>query len=127
MDRETFESIVIEALDSLPPEFARYLTNVEVRIEARPSREQRRALGLRPWQTIYGLYEGVPLTERTDGDPLIPDVITIFQAPLVRDFPSRDALRERCGARCCTKSPTFSASAMSGCTNWTPTEDVDAR
>ncbi|MBO9323920.1 MAG: metallopeptidase family protein [Roseiflexus sp.] len=94
MDRKTFESIVIEALDSLPPEFARYLTNVEVRIEARPSREQRRALGLRPWQTIYGLYEGVPLTERTDGDPLIPDVITIFQAPLVRDFPSRDALRE---------------------------------
>ncbi|MCS6840365.1 MAG: metallopeptidase family protein [Roseiflexus sp.] len=94
MDRETFEAIVVEALDSLPPEFARYLKNVEVRIAMRPSREQRRALGLRPWQTIYGLYEGVPLTERTGGEPLLPDVITIFQAPLVRDFPSREALRE---------------------------------
>ena len=35
MDTETFESIVVEALDSLPPEFARYLENVEIQIERR--------------------------------------------------------------------------------------------
>jgi predicted Zn-dependent protease with MMP-like domain len=94
MDRETFEEIVAEALDTLPPEFARHLENVEVHVALRPDREQRRAAGIKPWQTLYGLYEGVPLTERVGGGPLLPDTITIFQEPLTRAFPSRDALRE---------------------------------
>jgi predicted Zn-dependent protease with MMP-like domain len=93
MDAETFESIVVEALDSLPPEFARYLDNVEIQIEQRPTRAQRRELGLKPWQTLYGLYQGVPLTERSGGSPLMPDVITLFQEPLERDFLGREQLR----------------------------------
>jgi predicted Zn-dependent protease with MMP-like domain len=93
MDAETFESIVVEALDSLPPEFARHLDNVEIQIERRPTREHRREVGLKPWQTLYGLYQGVPLTERTGGSPLMPDVITLFQEPLERDFPGRSQLR----------------------------------
>ena len=93
MDRNSFEAIVAEALDSLPEEFVRHLANVEVQIERRPDREHRRALGLKPWQTLYGLYQGVPLTERVGGGPLLPDLITIFQEPLERDFPNREALR----------------------------------
>jgi predicted Zn-dependent protease with MMP-like domain len=93
MDRESFATIVAEALDSLPEEFTRHLGNIEIQVEWRPSREQRRAAGLKPWQSLYGLYEGVPLTERTSGGPLLPDVITIFQEPLERDFPGREALR----------------------------------
>ena len=94
MDRATFEAIVAEALDKLPPEFARYLENVEIHIALRPTREHRRAVGIKPWQTLYGLYEGVPMTEREGRDPLLPDTITIFQEPLTRDFPGGDALRE---------------------------------
>ncbi|MEN9937226.1 MAG: hypothetical protein RLZZ387_3805 [Chloroflexota bacterium] len=94
MDSVTFEVIVAEALDTLPPEFARHLENVEIHIALRPDRYQRRAAGIKPWQTIYGLYEGVPLTEREGGGPLLPDTITIFQEPLTRDFSGRDALRE---------------------------------
>ena len=93
MDADTFESIVVEALDTLPPEFARYLENVEIQIEPRPIREHRRAVGLKPWQTLYGLYQGVPLTDRTSGAVLMPDLITLFQEPLERDFPGRDRLR----------------------------------
>ena len=48
---------------------------------------------LAPGQTLYGLYQGVPLTERAGGAPMLPDVITIFQEPLERDFPSLDLLR----------------------------------
>ncbi|MBC8077761.1 MAG: metallopeptidase family protein [Chloroflexales bacterium] len=88
-----FEQLVVEALDELPPAFARYLENVEVLVAARPTREQRRALGLKPWHTLYGLYEGVPLTERTGGALVLPDVITLFQSPLERDFPSRAGLK----------------------------------
>jgi predicted Zn-dependent protease with MMP-like domain len=93
MDRDTFESIVVEALDTLPDEFARHMANVEIQIEARPTREHRRTLSLKPWQTLYGLYQGVPLTERVGGGPLLPDMITIFQEPLERDFPDHEALR----------------------------------
>jgi predicted Zn-dependent protease with MMP-like domain len=95
MDRDAFESIVVEALDSLPEEFARLLVNVEVRIERRPTQEHRHATGLKPWQTLYGLYQGVPLTKRAGGAPLLPDIITIFQEPLERDFPHRDDLRNQ--------------------------------
>lgn len=95
MDQGSFETIVAEALDSLPDEFARHLTNVAVQIELNPSSEQRRALGLRPGQTLYGLYEGVPLTERGGLGPLLPDMITIFQEPLERDFPEREGLRRQ--------------------------------
>jgi predicted Zn-dependent protease with MMP-like domain len=93
MDANTFESIVVEALDTLPPEFSRYLENVEIQIEARPTREHRRAVGLKPWQTLYGLYQGVPLTVRSSGAVVMPDLITLFQEPLERDFPGRDRLR----------------------------------
>jgi predicted Zn-dependent protease with MMP-like domain len=93
MDAETFESIVLEALNTLPPEFARYLENVEIQIEARPTPAHRRAVGLKPWQTLYGLYEGVPLTVRSSSALLMPDLITLFQEPLERDFTGLKQLR----------------------------------
>lgn len=95
MDHDVFESIVVEALDTLPEEFARLLVNVEVRVEPHPTREHRHATGIKPWQTLYGLYQGVPLTRRAGGAPLLPDVITIFQEPLERDFPNRNDLRDQ--------------------------------
>src|SRR5262245_13098333 len=92
-EAQTFEELVLAALAEVPPALAGYLGNVEVLIERRPSREQRRRLGLKPWHTIYGLYEGVPLTERDSQMIALPDVITIFQEPLERDFPRPAALR----------------------------------
>jgi predicted Zn-dependent protease with MMP-like domain len=86
---------VVEALDSLPPDVGRYLANVEVLVARRPSREQRRAVGIRPWQTLYGLYDGVPLTERSSDGMAPPDTIVIFQDPLERDFRTAAELREQ--------------------------------
>nr|WP_322511959.1 metallopeptidase family protein [Chloroflexus sp.] len=91
MKKPEFADLVAEVLANVPPAFARHLATVEVVIAPRPSREQRRALGLKPWQTIYGLYEGVPLTEEHDA----PAIITIFQEPLERDFRTTAALREQ--------------------------------
>lgn len=95
MEVEEFEQLVVEALESLPPAFANYLDNVEVIVERRPSREQRRALGVKPWQSVYGMYDGVPLTMRQSGSLAPPDAIVIFQEPLERDFRSPAALREQ--------------------------------
>lgn len=93
MDSARFEQLVIEALDSLPDEFAAYLENVEIIVERRPTREQRRMLGLKPWQSVYGMYHGVPLTERASDLLVLPDTIVIFQEPLERDFRTAEALR----------------------------------
>ncbi len=95
MDAETFESTVAEALDSLPPEIGRYIQNVEVIVEEYPSHEHRRAVGLKPSQTLYGLYQGVPLTKRHGIGPLLPDTIIIFRGPLLRDFPNHLALQQQ--------------------------------
>jgi len=93
MDRDAFDALVVEALDSLPDEFARHMVNVQEELAAARLRRHRRAVGIKPWQRLYGLYEGVPLTQRVGGDPLLPDLITIFQEPLEQDFPGREALR----------------------------------
>jgi len=95
MDNSDFEQLVVDALESLPPEFTRYLENVEVIVERRPTGEHRRRVGLKPWQSLYGLYEGVPLTRRNHFGVQVPDTIILFQEPLERDFPTASALQSQ--------------------------------
>lgn len=95
MNSEAFEQLVVEVIASLPADFARHLANVEVIVERRPGREHRRALGIKPWQTVYGMYDGVPITERHDALIVTPDTIVIFQDPLERDFGTGAQLREQ--------------------------------
>jgi predicted Zn-dependent protease with MMP-like domain len=86
---------VIAILDRLPKRFREGLRNVEIVVEKRPSAELLRAEGLDPRRdTLYGLYQGVPLPERSQFDlPMLPDKITIFSEPLLEDFPDHEELR----------------------------------
>ena len=90
-ETEEFEKLVERALDDLPPEFLELLDNVAVLVEDWPDYSTPLAGG----GTLYGLYEGVPLTERgTLYSGALPDRITIFRGPLERDFPP-EALRDQ--------------------------------
>lgn len=83
METERFEQLVARAIEELPEEFRERLENIDIVVEDEPSPAQRRAEHLRPRDTLLGLYEGVPLTERTQGyDLVMPDKITIFQRPI---------------------------------------------
>ena len=83
MRGEEFERLVAEALEELPEEFQKRLDNVDVVVAAEPTREQVKRAGVGPHQTLFGLYEGVPLTKRDRGYHLVlPDKITIFQRPI---------------------------------------------
>jgi len=84
-------------LERLPEEFRSRLSNVEIVVEKRAKRNQLKAMGLDPQQdTLYGLYEGTPLPERSALEPpLLPDKITIFSEPLLRDFPNPSELRKQ--------------------------------
>lgn len=78
-----FEAIVAEAMDKLPERFWQHAKNVAVVWADEPSAEQRAKMKLRPYESLFGLYEGIPLTRRGDGYNLVlPDKITIFKNPI---------------------------------------------
>jgi predicted Zn-dependent protease with MMP-like domain len=83
VERERFQELVAEALDSLPEQFRERLENIVVVIEDWPHRAQLAGLGIRRRRDLLGLYEGVPLTKRSVWHPVeLPDKITIFQKPI---------------------------------------------
>jgi predicted Zn-dependent protease with MMP-like domain len=80
------------ALEELPAQYAEALTNVIFRVERAILPRDRRRLDLGN-ATLYGLYEGVPLTQRgTAYDRVLPDRITLYWGPLLRDYPDEDEL-----------------------------------
>jgi predicted Zn-dependent protease with MMP-like domain len=84
-------------LDELPEEFRDRLENIAIVVQKRPTKSQLEAMGFDPHEdVVYGLYEGVPLPERSFLDPpILPDKITIFSEPLLQDFPDREELKEQ--------------------------------
>jgi predicted Zn-dependent protease with MMP-like domain len=101
--RQRFARVVGRALDDLPPEVVAMLDNIDIIIEDEPTAEQL-ALGRGYPEsregttngdsgTLFGLYEGVPLTRRgTDYHLVPPDRITLFRGPLQRAFTSPQSI-----------------------------------
>ena len=96
MDYREIKKEVGRVIERLPRSFRERLLNVEFVVEERPSIELLRAEGLDPrHDTLYGIYQGIPLPDRSSLDPpLLPDKITIFAEPLLEDFPDPEELRE---------------------------------
>lgn len=95
MDRKAFEQLVGDAIDDLPAEFREKLKNVAVIVEDYPSEELLEQMEVPPGDTLFGLYEGIPLTERASfAEPLYPDRIYIFQRALEEQCLSPDEVKE---------------------------------
>jgi len=83
---EEFEDSVQVAVDTLPGDLRKAMSNVAIVVEDEPP----------PGQPLLGLYEGVPLTRRTSyygGVP--PDKITIYRGPLERHYGHDAALLQQ--------------------------------
>ena len=81
----TFEDHVRSALDSLPPKLRDAMSNVEIVVEDENPEEQ----------DLYGLYLGIPLTERDEGYAgVLPDKIEIYRIPLEEEFGDDPAVLE---------------------------------
>ena len=95
MEREEFETLVTEALDELPEQFAKYMENVQVVVEDEPSPDLIRNMGMSPGRdTLFGLYQGVPIDRRGFGfGNHLPDKITIYFLPLLRACRTPDRIR----------------------------------
>ena len=89
---QEFDSVIQAALATLPAQFAELMSNVVITVEPYANEEW---LDGAPREEVFGLYLGVPLTERSFDDPYhLPDQIFLFQAALEAAFPDRDALCE---------------------------------
>ncbi len=94
LPRAEFEQLVAAALDDLPPFFHEKMSNVEVIIEAWPTHDDLRVAGVTTGQTLLGLYQGVPLTQRGAHYQLtLPDRIAIFQGPIEQAYRTPEAIR----------------------------------
>lgn len=83
VDGKTFDAMVQKAIASLPQKFRNALDVVRVEVRDRPTSMQLESVGLTEEELLLGLYEGVPLIERTVNDaPRPPDVIYLFREDL---------------------------------------------
>jgi predicted Zn-dependent protease with MMP-like domain len=83
MTRDAFQLLVDAALETIPAEFRTALDNIAIVIEDEPTPDQLDQVDIEPPDTLLGLYEGTPLTERewAHGN-VLPDKITLFQGPI---------------------------------------------
>lgn len=79
-----FQQLVAEALDALPAEIGSHIENVAILIEDEHSEEE-----------LYGLYEGIPQSERDDyGGLVLPDRITLYRLTLCADSNDLEDLKD---------------------------------
>ena len=94
MDRPAFEKLVEKALERLPKKFKKKLQNIMIEIEDRPAREVLDDMGIESG-TLFGLYQGVPLTEREwNFGNVLPDRIIIYQEPIELAASSSEEIEE---------------------------------
>jgi predicted Zn-dependent protease with MMP-like domain len=92
--RAAFERLVNEAVMLIPLRFRQEIKNLALVVEDEPSPQLLASMDIEPPDSLYGLYEGTPITERewTHGNAL-PDRITIFQRPIEEDSDDDDDVR----------------------------------
>ena len=87
MTNREFVRLVRQAYREMPDHVIQALDNVDVVVEEWPGPDEEDLLGREG--TLFGLYSGVPLTDREGGDPMLPDRIAIYRQPILRSCSSR--------------------------------------
>jgi predicted Zn-dependent protease with MMP-like domain len=94
MNRKAFEQLVERALKRLPKKFLDALENIAIEVEDDPPQDVLDDMGIEDG-ALYGLYQGVPLTEREwNFGNVLPDRITIYQGPIERDTRTDEEIEE---------------------------------
>ena len=94
MTREKFERLVVEAITLIPKRFRREMKNLALVVEDEPSIALLQEMEVVPPDSLYGLYQGTPLPERSWGfGNVLPDRITLYQRPIEEDCDDEDDIR----------------------------------
>ena len=93
MERAKFEALVADALRSVPARFRAAMHNLAIVVEDEPSPALLAEMEIDPPDTLFGLYQGTPLTERRwDYGNTLPDRILLFQGPHEREAEDENEL-----------------------------------
>ncbi len=88
LSQREFAGLVQQAYRLLPANVRQTLDNVDISVEERPSPQDFDALSEE--STLFGLYTGVPLTERAGYEPALPDRIIVFRQPILENCATAD-------------------------------------
>jgi predicted Zn-dependent protease with MMP-like domain len=91
---DRFDRLVDRAVASIPEPFRAALDGIALVIADEPTPEQLRESDMGPDETLYGLYEGVPLDEWGGDWVPIPTRILLFRLPLEEDYPDPEDLAD---------------------------------
>lgn len=84
------EQLAHEAVSTLPAPFREPATLVRLRVEDFPEEEMLEELDLNDAFELTGLYDGIPLPEKSVSDqPTRPDVIWLFRRPILDEWAER--------------------------------------
>jgi predicted Zn-dependent protease with MMP-like domain len=95
MESSLFEKLVLRAMDQIPDALSAYLDNVDIVVEDWPAQDQLAGHVIEDGDLLLGLYEGVPLTERSDYSMVLPDKITLFQKSIEAICASNEEIIEQ--------------------------------
>lgn len=86
IEPEAFDALVRQAIDSVPPEYRGFLTNVAIVVEETPSRDVLDDLGLESEDDLLGLYSGTSLDDESffSAGGQLPARISIYRRPILR-------------------------------------------
>ena len=95
LSEKEFDEIVKKTLQRIPREIRGYLNNIVITVQKRPSKRMREEIEIALDEPLLGLFEGVPLIERSvTSPPLYPDIIYLFQEPLEAMCETLEELKE---------------------------------
>lgn len=86
---EDIETLAEATRAALPEAFVGAAAQVVLRVEDFPAEALLEEMGAQDSFEITGLYEGIPLTEKSVMDPGGPDVIWLFRRPILDEWVAR--------------------------------------
>lgn len=95
MDRQEFERVAGEVLDTLPVEFRKRIRNVAILVEDFPAGQQQPEPG-GPTRLLLGLFHGTPRTRKSFFDlPTGPDYVVLYKGNIEAVCSSEAEIREQ--------------------------------
>jgi predicted Zn-dependent protease with MMP-like domain len=95
INKNEFEKIVAQAIESLPDKFKIKLNNVAIFVEDEPTEEQLRKVNLRRGGLLFGLFEGYAQARRLNFGPVLPDRITIFRRAILSQESNAEEVKNK--------------------------------
>lgn len=88
---DEIEAIARRALDGLPAPFAESLGDIVLSVEDFADDETLRSMGIDDPFELSGIYEGIPLTERSvEQSGALPETVRLFRRPILDEWAGGD-------------------------------------